>query len=246
MKFLLTIFLFFFYSCEAQEFFPARLIQRIPITTFSGKTLRFEGNSITAGLGLGSPTTSRWPKLLSDEISATEDNNGLSGYRLTQGVACGEHPAWDYTNIPTYNSGTHGPLYINYGPNDIGVTLAGATASVFQSSYETIVDYAHNTKGWPYNQIVLSTPTNITNYTAYVGHCGGAVTDEWDDARWEAFRQAVISVAQSRHTVLADVGQAMKDYATPSALLTGDGIHPNETGHVFIKDYLMALDYSPQ
>lgn len=199
---------------------------------FAGKTIEFYGDSIVAG-SAASPSSNRWTSLFCANKGATESNSGISGEVLQNGTVCGR-TVFDQTTIATYNSLTHGALFISLGTNDIGLNNGTMTSAGYNSTLSSVVDYAHTTKGWPLSKIVLCSPPYMTTtgYNLYVGSCSVAVAA--DAVRHRDYVAQVLSVAQTKHTCYVDFYTAMVNYATPSDLISGDGVHPNNIGHSFM------------
>lgn len=208
---------------------------------FTGKTSVFAGDSITFGSN-ASDNAHRWTSLFCTNKSCTESNLGISGEVLENGTVCGR-TVFDETTIPTYSSGTHAALFIALGVNDIGLNNGTMTATGFETTLTSAVNYAHNTKGWPYANIVLVDQYYVkaAGYAIYVGSC--SVVTQADTTRVNAYRSAVANVANSLHTVLAQIGAAMDGN---DSLISGDSLHPNDTGHAFIATFMESVTYLPQ
>lgn len=225
MKKLLTILFFLPLLINAQTYLLSYSItSAIPL---EGKKAVFKGNSITVGVGASSGAN-QWTTLFCKAKGCTEVNNGISGQVLQSGGTCG-NPVFDQTTIQTYDN-SYGVLFIELGTNDVKDNNSNFTSSGYQTTLSTAVDYAHNTKGWPYNKIVLVTPTYMTTVGdgSVVGSCG--VTTAADATRHIAYNTAVQNVATAKGSIYADVYTAMVN-GGGNSLVNTDGIHPNDAGH---------------
>ena len=115
------------------------------------------------------------------------------------------------------------------------------TSSVYQTTLDSIVGYAISAKGWNSTKIILLTPFYITTtgYSSFVGSC--SVTTAADTTRHQAYSTAVISVATSRGTQSVDIYTYMKNTSGIDTMISSDGVHPNNTGHALIADYLISI-----
>ena len=207
---------------------------------WTGKTNVFVGNSITYGYGVNK--TERWTTRLSAAKGSLETNLGINGQVLQNGTVC-NRTIFDRNTIPTKTNNSL-YLFIAFGVNDIGMNNGTFTPSGFQSTLTSTIDFAVNSRGWSYSDIVLLTQYYVSGWDAFAGSCG--VTTAADSTRVEAYKQATINVAQAKHCILADISGAMAASSNPSSLLLPDNIHPNPTGHQFIADFFTSLNYTPQ
>jgi lysophospholipase L1-like esterase len=240
MKGILIIFVLFSFNCCSQQGILG--IGRISNIDFTGKNVVFVGNSITAGTA-ASDAAHRYTNIFATGKSATLVNMGIGGQVIQAATMCGGlHPAFDRTTIPSY-SGSYAALFIALGVNDIGVNNGLMTSTDFKSDLESIIDYAVATKGWAIERIILITPfwCEQAGRDLYVGSCGVSVAA--DEARADDYALKITEAASEKGCILADVYTAMKDSASPSSLISGDGLHPNNTGHAFIAAYLLSLSY---
>ncbi len=202
----------------------------------SVKTAVFIGDSIAYGYG-ASIQANRWTTLLCVALNWSEQNAAVLGEALQNGESCSGHPVFDQSTIPTKTT-TNSALFIALGMNDVGINNGTMTPGSFQSTLSSVCDFAVNTKGWKYSQIVLVTPTFAKNYY-YFGSCGTV----WDDARLQAYVNAVLAVATAKGCVSGNVYDVMSKSASPGSLLTDDGIHPNDSGYQLIAQYLSGLKF---
>jgi lysophospholipase L1-like esterase len=205
-----------------------------PSGPLTNKSVAFFGDSITVGFG-ASATTNRWTSIFSVVMHCNEENYGILGEVLQNGENCSGHPIFDQTTIPT-KTNSYGALFIALGMNDVGINNGTMSPSTFQATLSNSVDYAVNTKGWKYGQIVIVTPAFANDYT-YFGSCNTA----WDDSRLQAYVTAALLVATTKGCIAADVYTAMNKNAN---LLSTDGIHPNDSGYQVIANYLSGLKFS--
>jgi lysophospholipase L1-like esterase len=201
---------------------------------FKGKTIVFIGNSITEGKGT-SDEVHRWTTLVSGILGASENNMGVSGQVLQNGVSCSLHPVFDQTTTPAY-SASKGALVISLGVNDAGTNNGVLNAADFKDAYLSYIDYAVNVKKWPRSKIFLLTPHYITGYDAFLGACG--VSAPGDEKRLKQYVAEVKNVAATKGVNVIDINDAMKNHSDPASLLGADKIHPNNAGHAFIADYI--------
>lgn len=210
-----------------------------------GKNIEFYGNSITGG-GNASIPANRWTTLFSKDKGAFENNHGIGGQVVESGSGCSA-TIFDKTTITTYNSTASGALFISFGVNDILYNNGTFTAAGYKAALLDVIDYAHTTRGWPYEKIVIVSPfyNNAAGLATLVGLC--SITTAPDQARVDSYVTASEEAANEKGTIFIDVNGAMAAYPTPDDLLD-DGVHPNDLGHAFIADLfasVSALSYPP-
>ena len=210
---------------------------------FTGKTAVFIGDSYFAnGYYSGGITI---PSAFANVTSSTATNLGISGEILQNGLSGCSFPrtVFDETTIPTYVAGTHSAIFFALGTNDVGYNVATMTTSGYQSTMESAIDYAHNTKGWPYNRIIVVVPyyTTVTGRDVYVGDCG--VTTTASQTRLTDYISAALAAAASKGTQSLNIYQLQVDTGDPDALLGGDQLHPNTTGASFIVTQFNGIFY---
>jgi lysophospholipase L1-like esterase len=242
MKNLLFIFLFFSICVKSQTY-----IGKPDTVYFSGKTVVFIGNSITAGFN-SSDNAHRYVNIFATTKSATLSNLGISGQVLQNGTVCigNTFPIFDKTTIPTFISSTYAELFIALGVNDIGLNSVGGavplTSAQYALTYDTVLNYAISTKGWPPHRITIVTPFWFTNYAFYNSYTGcGHV--QADTVRHQAYVAASIAEGQKWNCTIADAYTAMNSSVSKGTFLSGDGLHPNDTGHAFIASFLLSVKY---
>lgn len=217
-------------------------VKIIRTVNWTGKNVHFFGNSITAGVG-ATVSANRYTSVFSAAVGCVEQNHGVSSMVLQNALPAGcARPVFSVTSISAKQAGDV-MLFVALGVNDIGVNVAAMTPSGYQLTMDSLVTNAIS-KGWAAQDIVLLTPFYFTAYSSYLGNC--SVTTAADVTRHQAYADAVTAVARARHTVLADIYVAMKNSSNPASLLSGDGIHPNDTGHAFIAAFLQNLNYAVQ
>ncbi len=232
MRKILSILFFLPFACNGQTYELLGVYNGSTGTpiTFTGKTAVFVGDSyMAAPWCTGSVTI---PSYFATVTSSTATNLGISGQVLQNDVStCSPaRTVFDQTTIPTYVDGTHSVLFIALGTNDVGVNNGDMTPADFETTLESTITYASDTKGWPLKRIIVVT----SYYTAqagrdlYVGDCG--VTVAADATRLVAYVNAAISAASDAGTNLLDIYQVQVDTGSPASLLAGDSLHPNATG----------------
>lgn len=210
--------------------FATFLKYNIPLSSLAGQTIVFVGDSITNGVGASS-TPNRWTTLLCTAIGATENNQGANGRVLQAGTVCDGRPIFSTSLIPTYTN--QGLLVIALGVNDILYNNSSFTFAGYKSAYIAAIDNAFS-KGWDTKKILIVAPFYVTNYAANNGVCGCVTADV---ARAIAYRDVLEEVATLKQTLWIDPRKAFIDSGNPDAML-GDGIHPNDSGHLFVKNLL--------
>lgn len=206
---------------------------------FQGKTIVFKGDSITRGDGASSDSN-RWTTLLCNEKNGVENNRGISGSGMESEIAsysCGK-AAFQLSDVPSKLS-THKYLYLAYNTNDILVNRSLLTPTNFKNQLSTAIAGCIG-KGWLAEEIVILNGFWIPNLGASYNECG--VTQARTRTEAEQFVQASNEVAAQYATILADTYNATKNN---SNYATVDNLHPNNTGHRIIADYLKGMDYSP-
>lgn len=194
--------------------------------TWTGKTNHFFGDSITAGVG-ASVSTNRWATVLSTAKGSTEHNYGISG-QVMQSIDCGGRTQFQPSTIPIYDSVNDLFIYFNLGVNDQDlIASCGFSPSGYTTKYLSVIDAAR-AKGWPLNRIVVMTPFYVipSNTTA--------------DADKEAYAAAARSVAATKHTVLVDIFEYMKNYPFTNVQIP-DGTHDGDAGCALIAAFLGDL-----
>lgn len=199
-----------------------------------GDSIIFFGDSYTAGSG-ASTTAQRWTSLLSKYFGAVEDNRGIGGTTLENRYPVdwlGQSPNMlnNRTTIPA-KTNVKKILVIAYGLNDLGANAGQYTTTNFKLDYDTILDYAINTKKWPSTNILILPPyyINAAGYASYAVYNGVAAPTRAQHLQWV---QAVQDVSQKWSTLYFNLfnDQLRND----TTLMTVDGIHTNDAGHEFI------------
>ncbi len=243
MKYLLSILLFLSLTAIGQPYknFAIGINgggggHHITGINFVGKTAVFIGNSITFGVA-ASDNAHRWSSLFCAGRSATEDNLAISGMTVQNvSAGCG-NVFFDKTIIPSYNSSIHSALILALGVNDIGET-AHFTSSAFYTQYSDDIVYAISTKGWPPNKIIILNSYKPFSWNNYVGACSPPNTVPADNTRIADYQSKILQVATENGCWYIDIYSAMNGLnATYFAV---DGLHPNNSGHAFIANYLIS------
>lgn len=201
--------------------------------SFCNKTAVFMGNSITYGVAASS-NANRWTTLFCTAKNATEDNRGVSSITMQLSNPCGGG-SFDQTTIPVYNSAVHSALFIALGINDVGYNIAFFTPSQFKIDYTTVITYATGTRGWPAGKIILLNTYQPFSYTTYVGSCTVSVAAT--SVRAGLYNDKVSEVASENGCILVNIYGAMA--GLNSSYFNVDELHPNNSGHAFIANYLI-------
>lgn len=184
------------------------------------------GDSITVAFNSSTKQLS-WSQMVANNRTLRERNSGISNSSLNVGTTL--RGIDRYTDLIKYRYGTNGILIIAYGVNDCQAdtgTGTLATMNAFQTALETVVDYAINTIGIPSTRICLVTPFLINNVN-------------YNATRWDNYAARVTTVASSRSTKIADALGYMRANGGTS-LISGDNVHPNDSGHAAIRDCILA------
>lgn len=242
MRILVIILLLVNFSCKGQSYKGTKLITRTDTISFAGITCHFIGNSIVLGNVGVSPQSKRWPTQLCNLKGCTEDNLGISGQVLQNVNVCGL-PVFDKTTIPAYSS--NAVLFIALGINDVGLNGSAMSPALFQRTLDTAVVYAHNTKLYAYKQIILVTPYWITGYSNYDAYttCGHVLSNPYVHMN---YIDAVFNVSVKYNTNIVDIYTAMKYNSASGTFLSGDGLHPNNTGATFIAAFINSIKFYNQ
>ncbi len=202
--------------------------------SFCNKTVVFIGNSITRGVDASPILTNAWVYLFSAARLITPVNMGIDGQTMQSGCV----HTFDKTTIPVYNSAIHGALVICLGVNDIGQNDGVHNPITYSSLYRDAVSYAISTKGWPAGIIILLTPFYSLNYNAYVGSC--SVTVAATQTLAKQYSDSVLAIGASFGCYTVDIRQKMIDAGLNSSNYNTDGVHPNNSGHAWIANYLIT------
>ncbi len=212
-------------------------IEELTGINFSGKTTVFMGDSITFGF-YASDNAHRWTTLFCAGVGSTEDNHGVSGGAMQNiGTGCGT-VVFNSTTVPVYNSSIHAALIIALGINDIGENVAASTPAQFKIDYTAAITYAKGTKNWPAKRIILINSYQPFSWNVYVGACTPPITIAADNTRATAFNLKIQQVAMEQSCWYIDIFSAMA--GLDSSFFFGDGLHPIDTGHAFIANYLLT------
>jgi len=186
------------------------------------------GDSITYGVG-ASAYNKKYAYLYAQNQGLTLRNCGTSGSQFlnTNGVL----PA-QYTRVPellNYEFGSNAQFVFMGGINDCR-TDTGATGTktaAFQAQLEASIQLCIDA-GIPASRII--TPSIPW------------VNDGTPQTRMDAYVAVQMAAAHNKGTKYADVNTAMKN-GGGAALLTGDNIHPNDTGHALIASTIATATF---
>ncbi len=181
------------------------------------------GDSITAGMG-ASATANRWSSRLAASLGITEINSGIGGTVLQNTDSLANNGRDRYVANVLGNRPWR--TYILYGLNDLNSTNANLTVALYQNDLIEILQGLIAAGMAPRN-IIVGSPPFFTNYT------GGSVTKQ------QQYADAARVAALSNGCGFVDVYRAMRD-GGGSALLDGDGVHPNDAGHTLIASLFAA------
>ncbi len=220
---------------------------RLPINPYQGKTLYFFGDSITAGLNATSNTL-HWTTRFCQYLRATQSNLAEQGSTMEHQIPYNPLGTDDMIdrigNIPVYNSLTMGLLTIAYGMNDWG--SSGKWPNYNPTNYiadYTIVLNAAISNGWPVSKILIVSPSYILDAasTFFQDALGGAAPTR---NGMLDFISAALTVSTTFNTKYCNTYNVFIPN-TPSDLITAEGVHPNDAGHLLIArtlyDYIVSF-----
>lgn len=201
----------------------------IAVGAFAGWAGSFAaiGDSITFGNGLGTTfTTQRWSYLVSQSLGRTEANLGINSGFLS----------YDFTTTPFTRSGllrytdlayyTPAVVAMSLGLNDCRTkdnsvgTWDPTLVAVCQASTQTIIGYMKSTLGLSDGKVIIMG----------IPYWNDAHYDATKVGGWIAGQQAAVAASGG---TFVDIRAAMLANGG-DALLGGDGLHPNATGHQVI------------
>lgn len=199
---------------------------------FTGKTITFFGTSITLGFRLNPSTrlTDRYSAQLCKYLGAIEHNIGAGGSCLKARPTGGISMFMLLDSIPVYDALTQAMLSFEYGVNDAAASTDSTTVQDFSTQYDSVMNYAIHTKGWPANHILLMQPSYVTPEGYITDHIEDPICT---DARYIAFANAVRNTAFKWGTLYVNLYQKMIDNGG-AALIDTDGLHPILTGHTYM------------
>lgn len=204
--------------------------------TFAVKTkyATFFGDSITFGAGASS-SANRWSTKLAIALGLSEDNQGISGTVLQNSAPILANNGQD-TYTPRILQRYPSRVYILYGLNDSRYNGASFSVANFKTALTQVVQNCLNLGGLGVRDIYIGSPpyTNPAFYNSYAPFNAGSTEKHL------AYRDASREVASTFGTQWVDVYQGMKD-AGGDALMSADGVHPNDAGHQVIANLFAAL-----
>lgn len=202
-------------------------------------TAVFFGDSITAGSG-ASTTENRWVNLVqASRYFDTATNSGIGGTVLqntvkTGGAAETNNGRDTYASrVTAYNPNY---VYIMYGLNDLRLNDANFSVANYQNDLGEVVA-AIIANGTLAKNIVIGSPPymNTSYYASYSPFDAGSTLKH---AQYAAAAAAVASAYGTRYV---DIYQIMLD-GGGNSLVSADGIHPNDAGHLVIANAFLAAD----
>jgi hypothetical protein len=200
----------------------------------SGNSVPFLGHSYTFGTNASSPAF-RWTSLVAAGMGATEVNLGVAGKTMMyQDPKNYQGPAamtQTLTDIPVKTFAMKA-LFFDFGLNDMGQTAPAYTVANFKAAYDTVLNYAINTRGWFPSQIVIMGEEWIgTAGLNYYGTVTGNAAPT--QARAQQFVQAIKETARKWGCKYVDNYYSILQNDT--TLISGTGsVHPNDSGYAYI------------
>lgn len=186
------------------------------------------GDSITAGSG-ASPSSNRWLSQLASGLNATTSNQGISGTVLQNSLSLTNNGRDRYVAALT-GASRQDRIYILYGLNDLRYTASPGSMNLanFVNDYMEVLTGLLSA-GYSADAIYIGSPPYITAAGYSVGDpdfTGANTTIH------EQYVAAVQDIAESFGVWYAPVYENMKAYG--DGCVSGDNIHPNNTGHGII------------
>lgn len=199
------------------------------------------GDSYSAGSGASSLNL-RWTSQLCSWMGATEYNMSIGGTTLEK-----RSPV-DWINPTNFidrlatvpvKSAKIKLLIISYGLNDMGYTGANYNPTNFKIDFDSALHYLTTVKKYSAKNILILPPYWVgqASYNLYASMSGLAAPTV---ARHLDFVNAASETALKWGTLYYDIFHAQ--LANDTTLISGDNIHPTDSGHLFIArsvaDYL--------
>lgn len=186
----------------------------------------FEGDSVTYGIG---PTNAsyQWTSIVCGKKGWVENNQGIAGATLENSTPYNPLGAANMSeraaSVSAYSEWVADYIFICHGINDCGVNVAGYNTTLFGSQSRTARDYIHNTKGYPFANIVYVCGfyTTELSWADYIVFLPGTVTVAADNARYATFIAEQQDVADEEGIIMVN---PFADMAGTGA----DGRHPND------------------
>lgn len=229
------------YNTPISPFQVYQITSALGVTpAYAGYVVGF-GDSITRGVS-ASDAAHQWLNIVAAAKNWQLVNSGTDGTVLqnsvqnavaTIGAAAANNGRDTYVERVT----AHGPIsvLILYGLNDLRLNDAGFSVANFQNDLGEVIDgiVAAGTRA---ADIVIGSPPYIPAavYTMYAPWDGGTAL------KHAAHVAAAAAVASSKGTKYIDVYQWMADNGG-NALISGDGIHPNDAGHAAIANAFLSV-----
>lgn len=198
------------------------------------------GNSITFGLNANPQATNNWGTRLSNVLGTTFNNQGLSSSTLEKQSPINPFGATNAVDrvagsIPTKDA-THRMLLIMYGINDVRYNGANYTTGNFVADFQTVINSIF-AKGWVAAQLVLLSTSYVDSAGAFQSFGGNPIATY---ARQASFDSCIQVVANTNGIKFIDVRTPMIA-AGGKTLLSSDGVHPNNAGHLFLGNYVGSI-----
>ncbi|MBQ7343316.1 MAG: SGNH/GDSL hydrolase family protein [Clostridia bacterium] len=197
---------------------------------YSGKTITFLGDSITAGVGATDTATERYSTVLSTLLGATENNMGNSGWVIcTGGVRSSQ--LQNISNIPTDSDlvivmlGTNDQNLANSSQYTLGTDGDTTTTTVWGATETMCRQLAERFEGTN-TRIIICTPPYQKGTDSEVA--GGHLYSLRD------ISNVIMTCAKRNGLLYADVN-ALANLTDDDM---NDTLHPNTSGHEKIAQYL--------
>ena len=195
-----------------------------------GNDVQIFGDSVTAGAG-STGDNNGYAQMLATLFGGGVI--GLGGFTITPNPAYNTwnpatgngQPTWE---MPTKAVGDKFCI-IAYGLNDCN-SAASVLPSDYQAALEGFVDYAVASEGWTAPRIIILGPFRGMG-TGFTSGPGTLTT-----ARREAFVEAAKQAAISKGAGFIST----YEFEVENSIVPPDGLHPNDTQHTAIFEYLAA------
>lgn len=210
-----------------------------------GKKINFLGDSITEG-SWTSATKNRFSDLIAAKTGAICRNYGVGGTRIARQSSPSANPNYDrdFCSRVSEMDPDADIIVIFGGTNDYGHgdaplgSMNDRTPYTFYGALHTL--YRSVIEKYPDAQIIVITPTHRLGENDLKGE-GNKNTDV---ATLCDYVNAIREVAQYYALPVLDLfayGRIQPDVPVLKQKYTGDGLHPNDAGHMLIADYLLKF-----
>lgn len=196
----------------------------------NGSNKRWWEASDSNGYGYGiADLNLRWTTRLCTAYNYQDYNLSQSGQSLE---LWGGNPVFSKSSIPTYDAVNDAYFSFGLGTNDVRGNTT--TSSTFYTLLLDAIDYAHNTKGWPYSSIVLATINYMEDFA------NGNLAKQLD------YNDKIKQIASLRGTPLIDLYTAFNALSNKSSLLQADHLHlTQDGGHPAVATIFENASYAP-